>query len=132
MKAATSRRTPNPSRFLFIHQPEAVQNQVRVTRRFNRHRKRLRGLLEFKRAGGDFDNLTKGIVSDQLAALCAHDLAVIEKHAPRLRVVPEHQRSRQSRVLDRLNCVEHADGGEVAGECHIGFVLLWRGSRWRR
>ena len=124
MKAATSRRTPNPLRLLLIHLPEAIQNQTCITRRFNRHRKRLRGLLEFKRAAGDFDDLTKGIFGDELAAFCADDLAVVEKHAPRLRIVPEHQRAGQTRILDRLNCVEHADSGQVAGESNAGFVAL--------
>ena len=68
-------------------------------------------------------------MGDELAALRADDLAVIEKHAPRLRVVPEHQRARQPRVLDRLNCVEHADGCQIAGEG--GFVGLSLGRRRR-
>src|SRR5260370_12254900 len=64
------------------------------------------------------------MVGDELAALCADDLAVIEKHAPRLRVVPEQQRPRQTRILNRLDCVEYADGCQIAGESNARLIAL--------
>jgi hypothetical protein len=58
-KHTTDSGSASSSRLLFINLPETIQNQIRITRGFNRNRKRLCRLLKIKRAAGDLDDLPK-------------------------------------------------------------------------
>src|SRR6266404_597233 len=112
-----------PDSFL-IHLPEAIQNQISITRRLDRYRMRLLRLLKIKRAAGDFDDLPKRFMGGEVAAFSTDDLAVVKKHASRLRTICQHQCTRQSRIFDRLDGIEHADDGKVAGEAYAGLHAL--------
>src|SRR6266567_6356118 len=108
------------SRALFINLAQAVQNQTCVAGSFDGYGEGLWCFLEFKHAAGNFDYLTKGVVRCELAGFRAYNLAVVEKNAPGLRIVAEHQRAGEPRIFNRLNRVEYADGRKIAGERGAG------------
>lgn len=75
------------SRLFLINLPEAIQYQIRITRGFDRHRKRLGRFPEIKNTTCDFYYLPECLVVIKLAAFRVDNPSVIKEHAARLRIV---------------------------------------------
>ena len=72
---------------LLINLPQAIQNQVCISGGFDGYRKAFGRLLKIENASGNFDDLTKGLVSSKAAALRTHDLPFVKKDPSSLRVL---------------------------------------------
>src|SRR5687768_14733481 len=97
----------------------------------------LNRLLKVECAACDFDDLPKALLRDALTAFGADDLPVVKENFAGLCAVLKCQHARLSRILNRLNRIEDADYGQVAGKRdtrlsrerrasrHIGFGLYF-------
>src|ERR1051326_5898175 len=115
-------------RFL-IDLSQTVENQVRITRCFNRDREELNRCFEIENAAGDFHDLTESLVRYQPAALRADNLSIVKEDPAGPRAVLQCQSPGLTRILNCLNRVEHADDSQITGESHTLLAGEWSAAR---
>src|SRR5688572_21572767 len=76
----------------------------------------LNRFLKVECAACDFDDLPKAFMRDELAAFGADDLPFVKENFAGLRAVLKRQHACLLRILNRLNRIEDADYGQVAGK----------------